>query len=75
MSASKIPGLLAEVAEYESTPQWRLCAMLFEAMADEYRHDLVDVSADELPRKQALAKQMVALAELFAGKPNSDPRL
>ena len=70
---SLVRELTQEVAEYHGTEQWALAARLFGAMAERYRHELVQCAPEDMRFRQAAAQQMDALEKFFSGQANSDP--
>lgn len=75
-ATERYQALVKQVREYHGSEQSNLAARLFAAMADMYRHELVLAEPADLRFRQAVARQMEKLQELFGeGHANSDPRI
>lgn len=70
----QLRAIADEVREYNGTEQMRLITRLCASMAELYRYELVTVPVEELPFRQALARQMEHLEKFLSGG-NEDPRI
>ena len=66
---------IAELREYAGTDTAKAAFRMLDALAEVYRHDLVSTEPGDLVFRQAATKQVEALAKLFSGDVNADPRI
>lgn len=71
----RLNASVRNAVEYAGTESMNAARRMLEDLAEVYRHDLINVPPEQLVFRQAVAKQVIALSQVFAGNVNADPRI
>lgn len=73
--ARALDAAAGEVKEYAGSPGYKQIATMLELLASLYALDLMEVTADNLPAKQAAIKQVVAIRDVVVGREHAQPQI
>lgn len=71
----RVNKAMETMKDYAGTDASLAAVRLLQAMAELYRHELVNVAPSDIAFRQAAAKQVMALENVFAGDANADARI
>ena len=63
------------VREYHGTDLYRAMSVLFDALAESYKLEMINVTAEQLPRIQGALKQALALRDCLDPKATDIPKI